>query len=760
VLVFVLLALPGTAFGQGTIGGTVVLQGGLAAAGVEVQLLASGDTVPVRTTVTDPAGNFRFVGLAAGAYMIRSGPIGYARVERRVTVGPGAVERVDLELVPAAIELERVEVDATRQRQRFDTEAGATVRQLDRAEIKRVPGIAEADVLRAIAVLPGVVTTSDYSSAYNVRGGSSDQNLILLDGIPIYNPFHLGGIFSVFNADMVARTELYTGGFPAQFGGRVSSVLSVESDAGRDSRPFEGGVSLLAARAAVGGSLPGEAIGLERARGRLSVRRSYFDQLLRPAFDFPYHLTDVQAYGEAWTRGGDRLSVTGYTGRDVLDLSGLEDFPLKLRWAWGNDVIGGRWQRPLARGSLEARFGYSRFMTDIGFPDFNDTEFRSRIDHALVRLDWEALRDDGRWRAGAEANRLGYDNLAQTGGTVFRGSAQKGTLLGAYAQRDVRLGRWLLEAGLRGDGYSPDGGENVLVVAPRLAVKRFLGNGELAVKLAAGRYTQFVHSLRDEELPLGIDIWILAGPRAPHVVSDQLQGGIEGFLGGRWSYGAEVFYRTFDGVVTDNLADDPNDPSDDLVAGDGRSYGADFFISRDAGRLRPSVAVSWLRATRTFPDFRTGEEVAPRVTYPPIFDRRLDVDLMLLADLPRGLEASARIHVGTGLPYTRPLGSYSFYDYRIGDGLRAPQGGDDGSSAVVLGQRNSERYPAYQRVDMSLRRESGFRGGRLTWYLEVINVLNTRNVLFYFYEYDRDPPVRSGISMFPILPTIGVEFSF
>jgi hypothetical protein len=628
-----------------------------------------------------------------------------------------------------------------------------------------VPGVAEADVLRAVAILPGVITTSDYSSAYNVRGGSSDQNLILLDGIPIYNPFHLGGLFSVFNADMISRTELYTGGFPAQFGGRVSSVLSVESDAGLAGSDVMGGVSLLAGRLALGGALPDGAaarLGVERARGRVSLRRSYFDQVLRPVFDFPYHLTDVQAFGEAWTPGGDRLSVTGYTGRDVLDLSSLADFPLQLRWAWGNDMAGARWQRALASGSIEAKAGYSRFLTDIRFPQFNDTEFRSRIDHALARLDYQASRGAGRLRLGLDVNRMEYDNLAQSGGTVFRASAQHGSLLGAYVQRDVRTGPWLVEVGMRGDTYFPQGGTGVAVAAPRLAVKRFLGE-DLALKLAVGRYSQFVHSLRDEELPLGIDVWVLAGPRAPHTVSDQVQGGVEGMIGAVWTYGLEAYYRRFDGVITDNLADDPNDPLDDLLPGTGRSYGADLFVNREIGRFRPMLALSWLRATRTFPDYRTGEVVPPLLEYPPIFDRRLDVDLLLLVDLPRGFEGSARMHVGTGLPYTRPLGAYESLDYSVQGGTRQRQGGwgaESGTRAVVLGERNAERYPAYNRVDMSVRRTSGWRGGRLTWYLEVVNALNQRNVLFYFYEYDRDPPVRSGISMFPLLPTLGLEFRF
>ena len=133
-----------------------------------------------------------------------------------------------------------VEAERSRERVRFENEAGITVRELAGSEIKGIPGLVEADPLRAVEVLPGVTTVSDFSSAFNVRGGSADQNLILLDGIPVFNPTHLGGFFSVFNGDMIQRAELRSGGFPARFGGRVSSVLDIQTDVGDGSSEASG----------------------------------------------------------------------------------------------------------------------------------------------------------------------------------------------------------------------------------------------------------------------------------------------------------------------------------------------------------------------------------------------------------------------------------------------------------------------------------------------------------------------------------------
>jgi hypothetical protein len=746
--------------------GTVSAAAGGPLVTADVQLRAAADSGLVGERETGPDGTFRFAGLRSGRYRLTVELLGYARKDTTVNAATG-VQVVAIVLQERAIDLPSVRVEAERVRARFEEEAGATVSGLRLEQMKLIPGVAEADVLRSVEVLPGVVSTSDYSSAFNVRGGSADQNLILLDGFPVFNPFHLGGLFSVFNADMVGRADLLSGGFPAEYGGRVSSVLTIESAAGESGLNGQAGMSLLATRLAVGTSLPQDAavrLGLESARGRLSLRRSYFDQVLSPFFDFPYHLTDLQAFGEAWTAGGTRWLFTGYSGRDVLNLAGLEDFPLQVRWNWGNDVAGIGMTRPLGSGGrLDSRFGYSHFATAIRFPEFQDTDFRSEVSHLLLRADLaQPLGAAAGLRFGLEAGRMTHDNLAMTGGTVFRRGQERGWLLGGYGEGNVRAGGWLLEGGVRLDRWAPASRDALLELSPRLALKRFLGGGNFAVKLAAGRYTQFLHSLRDEEFPLGIDVWELTGARAPVVVSNQLQGGVEGFLAGEWQLALEGYHRWFDGVTTNNVADDPNDPLDDLSTGTGRSYGADLLVRRDAGRVRPMLAVSWLRARRTFPDVLSGEAVAPPLTYPPVFDRRLDVDLTVNADVGRGVQVGGRFNYGSGLPYTRAVGAYVYQSFQPLDGTRQATGagGDDDELAVALGPRNTERYPAYLRLDLGVRKRYEKRWGTLTPYLDVLNVTNRRNVLFYFYEYGHGKATRAGISMFPLLPSIGLEASF
>jgi hypothetical protein len=419
---------------------------------------------------------------------------------------------------------------------------------------------------------------------------------------------------------------------------------------------------------------------------------------------------------------------------------------------------------------VEVRSGFSRFSSGLAFPDFDDTEVRTLLGQWTIEGDWESRPSPFvTFSTGTGLRLVEYDNLFSTGGTDFAGGDGRGTELFAYVQGEWNPSRdWLFELGLRADRWTPSPGEPVLVLSPRVSAKRFLAGSQWAVKGSAGRYTQFLHSIRDEELPLGLDVWVLAGERAPHTVSDQVQLGLEGYPVEGWFLSLEGYYRGFDGVATTNFADSPNDDRDDYLAGNGRSYGADLLLRRSSGATTGWLAVSLLKTTRSFPDFLSGMEPPPQITYPPIFDRRLDVDLVLQRDLGRGLEAGLRLNFGTGLPFTRPLGSYVYLSPRLipGSGLEwrtGEEGGEntlEGTYGVVLSDRNASRYPARHRLDVSLRWKLQRSWGEMTPYLSILNIYDRRNVLFYFYEYEKSPPVRTGVSMFPFLPTLGLEVSF
>ena len=218
-----------------------------------------------------------------------------------------------------------------------------------------------------------------------------------------------------------------------------------------------------------------------------------------------------------------------------------------------------------------------------------------------------------------------------------------------------------------------------------------------------------------------------------------------------------------------NLADNPNDPADDLLAGTGLSYGLDLLLRRNVGRVTGWTTLSFLRAERTLPDPRRpgGRTCPPRSPSRPSTTAGWTSTWCCRPRPPWELELGARWNYGSSLPYSRPVGQYFAWrhDPISGEFEPAQDGGDDEEGEVPLfvigGERNAERYPPYHRLDLTLRRTFQRGWGELTPYLQVLNAYNRRNnVLFYFYDYDRVPPVRSGISMFPILPAFGVEVRF
>ncbi len=756
---------------------------GIPVAGATVRLRLLADTTVQSVTGTDALGFFAFRDLVAGRHRLTIGRIGYGLHDQEMELTADADLQIEISLAEEAIELDAVVVEArrSRERARFEESAGITVQELSVAELRNMPGFAEPDPMRAVSVLPGVTRVSDFTAVLNVRGGSGDQNLILMDRLPLFHPYHLLGLFSVFNPDMVGRAELRSGGFPAEYGGRASSVLLVESDVGDGTLGVDAGLGLISSRVAVrGGLAPGvrDGLGLGAARWKISARRSYWDLVTRlTGSTFPYSLADFQAIFEGWTKGGDRVRINAYSGRDRIQLRELEfmftslesvvddvadnqDPGWDVRWPWGNDAVGASWTHLMPEGgTLEVHGSYSRFGARFNFTDYEDTRLETEIGQSSLGADLE-LRPTSRtrWKSGFAATHRESRNVSEGVPPNFQNSESSGWESGAYTQLGWTPNRqWLLEAGLRWDHWRPEDGRTTGTLSPRVAVKRFLGDGRWAVRMAGGRHAQFLHSLRDERMPIGLDAWILSGEHVPALISDQVQAGVEGFFGEdrEWFASAEGYFRTYDGVVEQNWTDDPADPADDLLAGEGRSYGLDVMVRKDAGKTRGWVSASLLKATRTFADTDAGLVPAPVIEFPPIFDRFLEIDVAIQRDLPWGLVGGLRWNLGTGTPYTRQLARFRKYEQRLTD-LRLDYAG----RTSVLGPRNGARLPAYHRLDVSFRKTLRRGWGSLSPYLGVINVYNRSNVLWHQRHYNGGNLRSIENRMLPILPTIGLDVSF
>ena len=772
---------------NGTIRGRIRTEVAFPLEDATAHIFAAADSTAHRVTLTDHLGFFAFHDLPPGDYTLAVGRIGYAPHEKLITLESGAVAQLDLELAEQPVALEEVQVDGfgSREQARFRQSAGETVQEIDRAQLRSVPGVAEADPMRALDALPGVTRVSDIAASFNVRGGSADQNLVLLDGVPIFNPFHSLGLFSVFSTDMVRRAELRSGGFPAEYGGRASSVLLVESDLGDGTFGVDAGVTLLTARISVAGGLPEDArekFGLASVRWRIGTRRSYADALTRPFLSapFPYHFQDRQAGVEVWTKGGSRLRLTTYSGRDVANLTDIERLDERdpevlpdqdVKWRWGNKAIGIAWTRPRpGGGALDIHGSYSRFEGDFNLSEFASPLLTTAIHNTTLGADLEhRFGSRIRWKSGLHARYVDFSGKSSgKPSALLPTDASSGGGTALYTQVDwTPSRRWLVEGGLRLDLWESSRG-GTRAVSPRVAVKRFFRDGRWAVHASSGRYVQFLQSVRDESLPIAIDPWVLTGGAGgewvPPVVSRQVQGGVEGFLGDgdEWFASAEAYHRRYEGLATRNWGEDPRNRDDDVLIGTGRSFGADLVLRRNRGATTGWVSLSLLKATRRFPESGSGPGAGSMIEYPADFDRRLELDLVVQRRIPWDVDAGLRWSFGTGLPHTRLV------PYRVPRQQIIDLGLGEGEEEVVwLGPRNGERYPVRHRLDISLRKVVRKRWGLITPYLNLINVYNRKNVVQYIYDRHYTSFVgsnsvrgRRGLALVPFIPTFGVEVSF
>lgn len=630
-------------------------------------------------------------------------------------------------------------------RERFESSAQPSVVTLEPADLTRTPGLFESDVVRVVQLLPGSVAKNDYTIGYNVRGGEADQNLVQLDGIPIFNPSHLGGVFSTFDANAVDRADFYAGGFPAWYPGRLSSVLDVDLRPGNArATDVRGQVSLLSSKLLVEGPAFG-------ATYLVSARRTYADAVVQAfsAEELPYYFTDL--LGKVTVPAGrGQVALTGYWGRDVFDFELVQATAdreaIDLAFDWGNRLLGLNWRLPLGpRALLETRAGVSEFTSTLGIePNLARFVNAARLyTGQATLLPDPGGRHDVRVGVGVEAYRMDYGLGSNAIDADLFDAHYRPTVWAAYADDQWRAGdRLILRPGLRVERVT---GADRTVLSPRLSVKYFL-TPAFALTGSAGRYHQVVHSIRDQELPVTIyEFWIGADAFVPIGRADHVVLGVERWLGDDVQLTIEGYRKNFAGLVTPNRGQDLRVFGDEFLPADGWAWGGDVLLRKHAGPLRGWVAYGFTRAERR----------AQGQTYPPGHDRRHTVNVVAFLRGPLGADLGVRWGYGSPLPYTGFVGEWDHRQYNAErhvweDEAREPIG------ATI----NAERFPPYNRLDVSLRWDFTKWGIRWEPYLQVANVYNRRNVFLYFFDYGDAPPTRTGVSQLPLLPTFGVEFSW
>ena len=656
---------------------------------------------------------------------------------------PDASPRAPVTLPPVRAEASRLD------RQHFTSGVDPNRLTIAGAQLRASPVFVEPDVLRSVQTMPGVQARSDYAAGFNVRGGEADQTMVMMDGYPIYNPYHLGGVFSTFIEPAVGQVELYRGNLPVRYGGRLSGVLDVQSAEPTSSKL--GGsaeLSLVSTSATVGKALDDSS-----GSWMVAARRTYADvllNLLQPGA-FPYHFQDGQGH-VAKTFAGVQLSATAYAGLDAAEPSSGSS----TRARWGNALLGVTARRSFALGSdtvlLEQRASFSQFDTRV---DVRTLAF-SAADHvADVRL--SGIIGYRRPRA---TTTLGYDaSFAQlsyasnsplnpfTDFLPFDAFNQRSVTLGVFGDELWRpTSRLLISAGARLDAVSAGAGG---AFSPRLALKYFVGSNT-AITAAAGRASQWMHSLGREEEPIQpLQFWVASDSLRPISSVTDASAGIEHWLSERTLIHVESFHKLYRRLLMPNVYNDPSAPGDEFSLADGTSYGVDLLLRRfDGDNVSGWVAYTYAMNARRRAD-GSG--------FYPSQDRRHNLNVVATWRTNRYI-LSARANIASGFPATPVLGEFVRDRYDPLTQRWSPDvSGSDRQS--ILGDFNSERLPVYRRIDLSATRPTSIRGVSVLPYLSVVNVLNSHNPAAYVYDYTVKSS-RMSIPNLPFAPTIGVSVVF
>jgi len=697
---------------------------------------------------TNKLGFYSISGLKPGNYQLRISSVGYETKVLDVSIAKDKTLRNDVILSKGEILTQEVHVQAEREIEKREISVSKINIPVEQMKEIRIGG--ESDVFRAIQLLPGVLASSQISSGLYIRGGSPDQNLVLLDGSTVYNPTHLFGFFSAFNSEAIKDVELIKGGYPAEFGSRMSAVLNITQKDGNKNE-YHGLFSL--------GTISSK-LSFEGPIGNgsffLGGRRTYFEIIklaLPDEEDIPdFGFYDINAKVAQDIGENDKVFVSGFVSRDFLtfDQSGF-DLDILL----GNTSGSARWTHI---------FGSDLF-TDINFTGSNYfNEAKQDLSGFSIRLknsinDY-SLKGSVEWFANSELTlksgfsisnyRFHYEqNFTGSDDEVEEGTAEGGVLdlvvydhtYDAFAQANYQFTDLLsLQAGLRGSYWDLS---KKTVYDPRLAF-RWQMQDEFAIKATWGIFHQYLRLASNENLAV-FDTWL---PTDRTVQPSQANHFILSFETEPFEdidLNFDFYYKTLNNISEVNQKSlEGSTVTDVFFNGNGEAYGFEVFMQKKVGKLAGWIGYAYGHVVARFDSINGGEE------YRPKFDRRHDLKIVTSYQHDESWNFSANFTFQSGQSYT---GASSFYRASL-------PSQNFGKTQVYPTQRYGLRLPASHQLNMSASYTTTLFGLPFKLILDIFNVYSRRDILFRYYETDEEVITVKDVELLPIIPSVSIELKF
>ena len=669
---------------------------------------------------TDINGYYIIQEIIPGNYTIMVSYIGFDVSRQPLSIMEDQSVKINIALVEQVVELTEVEVTAEKLQRRNNIQPSKI--NLSPRMMKAAPALAEPDLFRTIQALPGVLMTSEYSTGLVIRGGNTDQNLIMLDGITVYNPSHLGGIFSNFIVDGVKEAELIKGAYNAEYGGRLSAVLNVISREGNKNE-FRGkaNLSLLSAQTTLEGPF-------YKGAWVLSGRRTYFDLVLPKVLPNiadnipPYYFYDIQSHIFSDISAKDRISLSYYSGIDniIFDTFGLDG-------RWGNNTVSAHYRR-VFNERLVGNFliANSQFFTRFGLGGSGGLVSDNGIDDRTLSGDFSWFKSsESTFKFGIQQKMLGFEYINKfQDSTQFKIKTSPVELASYVKMKYDHNNLFIIEPGVRINYYNvyPDS----LYPDLRLGLK-YLLTDDRYINFSVGNYHQFISTFQDDFNPAILDNWIAADESVAPGKSVQVVLGYEEYIRNIYKIQVEGYYKDLKNLLTYEEKRSTTDAeiSDESLAeivtpADGYAYGFELFGQKMTGKLSGWLAYTFSVSRKIMNSIYAKSEQE----YYTNWDRTHAFSALGNYQFNKKWEMNWRLALQSGQAFTPILGYYV---------QKFPESPEE-VFRTIPGTRNSSRYEPYSRLDVGVVYHAKIGKTNVDFFFQIINTLNRSNTFRKIYS--------------------------